>query len=82
VLALVRIYKKLNKMKVGTDSTWNWLNFSTGERWVVSKYDYLKVLEVLLAPKQFEKDFKRDGTYTVSIKRYNKAKELFKSLKA
>ena len=78
---MLAVVRKYNTMTVETDSTWHWLNFSNGERWVVSKYDYVKVLDTLLSPSQFAKDFSRDGKYKVSNKRYNKAKELFKSLR-
>lgn len=68
-------------MKVNTDSTWHLLAFDNGKTWQVSRYDYVKLLEKLLTPKQFEKDFKKDGSYNVSKKRYLQAKEFFENLK-
>ena len=65
-------------MKARTNSTWSWVHFDNGEIWQVDKYDYVKFLEILLSPSQFEKFCCRDGTYQISNKRYLKAKEFFK----
>lgn len=67
-------------MKASTDSVWKWITFDTGERWILHDRDYIKILEKLLSPSQFVRDFKKDGIYNISNKRYLSAREYYKSL--
>lgn len=63
--------------KAQLDSTFYQVEFDDGEVWEVGRYQYLKLLQLLLTEKQLFHSMEVDGKYIISNKRYLKAKEYY-----
>lgn len=75
--------KKAEIIKIETDSVFNCIYFvnSNGiknQKWHLGdSYTYNRFLRILLSESQFYKSLEKDYTFTISKKRFQKAKEFY-----